>query len=204
MLDDRSYPPQRAVLARRPVTVMTTHVLFIQGGGDGAYDEDAALVGSLRRGLGEEYRVHAPRMPDEAEPRSGPWKKAIADALADLTERIVIVGHSLGGSILLQYLAEKRGAPSIDGVFLLAAPSRDEADWDFEDLGLPDDLGARLGSVPRIFLYHARDDGIVPFRHLALHAARLPRAIVRAIDDGGHQFGNDLGMVARDIRSPAA
>jgi len=55
-------------------------------------------------------------------------------------------------------------------------------------------------SIPQIFLYHNRDDEIVPFRHLALHATRLPRAIVREGNRGGHQFGNDLVNVASDMR----
>ena len=43
-----------------------TDVLFVQGGGQGAYNEDAALAASLERALGGEYEVHFPRMPDEA------------------------------------------------------------------------------------------------------------------------------------------
>ena len=34
-----------------------TDVLFVQGGGKGAYDEDAALAASLERALGGEYDV---------------------------------------------------------------------------------------------------------------------------------------------------
>jgi len=67
---------------------------------------------------------------------------------------------------------------------------------------LPDDLAARLLGIPRTFLYHSRDDQVVPFAHLALHAARLPRATVRESDGRGHQFGNDLSDVARDIDLP--
>jgi hypothetical protein len=66
---------------------------------------------------------------------------------------------------------------------------------------LPEDVAAKLASIPRIFLYHSRDDAIVPFAHLALYAAQLPHATIRAFDGRGHQFGNDLAEVAEDIRS---
>jgi hypothetical protein len=64
---------------------------------------------------------------------------------------------------------------------------------------LPSDIATKLSRIPRIFLYQSRDDEIVPFDHLALHAARLPQAMARVSDGRGHQFGNDLADVARDI-----
>jgi hypothetical protein len=83
---------------------------------------------------------------------------------------------------------------------LLAAPSWDEDRWNFDDLKLPRDVARRLAPIARIFFYHCRDDDTVPFAHLALHAARIPRAITRAFDQGGHQFGSHLTSVARDIQ----
>jgi predicted alpha/beta hydrolase family esterase len=105
---------------------------------------------------------------------------------------------------VLKYLAEEEVKIPIAGLFLLAAPSWAEDQWNFEDLKLPRDIAQRLASIPRIYLYHSRDDAVVPFAHLALHAARLPQATVRAVEGRGHQFGNDLTDIARDIRSKDA
>ncbi|HET7062704.1 MAG TPA: alpha/beta fold hydrolase [Rudaea sp.] len=176
-------------------------MLFVQGGGKGAHDEDAALAASLQRALGGEYEVHFPRMPDEPDPNVTSWKGKISAELSRLRGQVLLVGHSIGGSIVLKYLAEEEIKIRIGGLFLLAAPSRDEDQWNFEDLKLPRNIAERLASIPRIFLYHSRDDVVVPFAHLALHAARLPQATIRAVDGRGHQFGNDLTDVARDIRS---
>jgi predicted alpha/beta hydrolase family esterase len=181
-----------------------THVLFIQGGGAGAHDEDAALAASLRQELGAGYDVHFPRMPDEGEPAVGPWKRKISEELSRLKGPIVLVAHSVGGSILLRYLAEESVDGPIVGLFLLAVPSWDENRWNFDDLKLPVNLADRLASIPRIFLYHCRDDEGVPFAHLALHRGRLPTATIREVARGGHQFGNDLAEVARDIRANQA
>jgi serine hydrolase len=177
-----------------------TFVLFIQGGGAGAHDEDAVLAQSLQRALGKEYDVRFPQMPDESKPDTKTWKTKITRELEDLDGSIILVGHSVGGSTLLKYLSEGNIVKPIAGLFLLAAPSWDEDNWNFDDLKLPRDLEAKLSRIPQIFLYHNRDDEIVPFRHLALHAARLPRAIVRESNRGGHQFANDLANVASDIR----
>jgi hypothetical protein len=52
-----------------------------------------------------------------------------------------------------------------------------------------------------LFLYHGADDGIVPVRHLELYAEAIPRAFIRRLAGNDHQLNNDLGAVARDIRS---
>ena len=177
----------------------TTCVLFIQGGGEGAYHEDAPLADSLKAALGAEYDVRYPQMPGEDDPNVESWKRKIASQLSRTHGKVVLVAHSVGGSILLRHLAEEKVEQPIAGLFLLAAPSWDEHNWNFDDLKLPSDLAARLARVPRIFLYHCRDDEVVPFAHLALHADRISRAVIRAFDSGGHQFDNDLSRVAADI-----
>ena len=180
---------------------MRTHVLFIQGGGEGAHEEDALLAASLQTALGAQFDVRYPQMPRESEPDMQTWKAKIATELETLGDEVILVGHSVGGTVLLKYLSEEKVEKPIAGLFLLAAPSWDEENWNFDDLRLPRDLAARLSSIPRIFLYHNRDDQIVPFSHLALHAARLPHAVVSESERRGHQFDNDLANVANDIRS---
>jgi predicted alpha/beta hydrolase family esterase len=179
---------------------MKKYVLFIQGGGQGAHDEDAVLAASLQKALGAEYDVRYPQMPNEASPEMQAWKARIATELGALDGQVILVGHSVGGSALLKYLSAEHVGKPIAGLYLLAAPSWDDEHWDFDDLRLPRDIAAKLARIPRIFFYHSRDDDVVPFAHLALHAARLPQATIRESDGRGHQFGNDLVDVARDIR----
>ena len=182
----------------------TTCVLFIQGGGKGAHSVDAPLADSLQRALGPKYDLRFPRMPDEADPNVPSWKQKISSELSRIPGKVILAAHSVGGSILLKYLSEETVEKPIAGLFVLAAPSWDEDRWNFDDLKLPRDIAERLANIPRLFFYHCRDDDAVPFAHLALHGARLPRAVMRAIDSGGHQFGNDLRGVATDIRGDDA
>ena len=178
----------------------TTCILFIQGGGKDAHSEDAPLADSLKRALGSKYDVRFPRMPDEADPDIASWKEKISSEVSRISAELVLVAHSIGGSMLLRYLSEERVEKPVAGLFLLAAPSWDEDRWNFDDLKLPRDVAEKLSRIPRIFFYHCRDDDVVPFTHLALHSARIPRAVARVVDSGGHQFGNDLAGVALDIR----
>lgn len=181
-----------------------SQVLFIQGGGAGAHAAGAPLAASLQQALGAGCEVRFPRMHGEADPSLVPWKRQIAAELAKLQGRVTLVGHSLGGSLLLSYLAEHVPPLPVDALVLLAAPAWDGEKWAFDELVLPDDLADRLGAIPRLSLYHCRDDEVVPFAHLALHARRLPRAAACAFAQGGHQFGHDLRVIAAEIRAGEA
>lgn len=184
-------------------TLVRTPVLFIHGAGKGAYEEDGLLVASLREALGSDYAVRYPRMVNEANPDYDAWKAQIARELEGLEGEVILVGHSFGGSTLLGYLCEERVEKPIAAVVALAAPYWGaDADWDWDAGRLPEDAAARLAGIPRILLYHCRDDEIVPFRHLAHYAASLPRAMIREVEAGGHQFANNLTAVAEDLAGP--
>ncbi len=178
-------------------------ILFVQGAGAGAYEADRLLAESLRRELGADYAVRYPEMPDESNSPYERWRERIAEEFASMGNRPVLVGHSVGASHLLKALTEIAVEKPVAGVFLLETPFWGGGGWryeGYEQLELRAEASAALPAGP-LFLYHARDDEIVPFDHLALYARLLPQATAREIDEGGHQLGNDLAVVAEDIRS---
>jgi serine hydrolase len=176
-----------------------TQVLFVHGAGGEAYATDGNLVRSLRRGLGPDFEVHYPKMPGGEAPEYRAWSGLLSCELGASNSAVILVGHSLGGSILLKHLSEERVEHTIAGVFLIAAPYWGTVDWKVAEFELREDFPAALPEDVPIFLYHSRDDEVVPFAHLALYAGRLPRASVREFDDRGHQLGDDLSEVADDI-----
>jgi serine hydrolase len=183
---------------------VTKHVLFIQGTGQGAHEEDKALVESLMAALGPEYVVHYPVMPNDGDAPYTQWKQHIESALASIPGPVILVGHSVGASVLMKRVSESKVEQPIAGMFLLATPFWGGDGWlyeGYEDLALPHGFAARLPQGVSIFLYHCRDDATVPFAHLALYAHVLPRATVRARAAGGHQLNNDLSEVAQDIKT---
>ena len=181
---------------------MGTVVLFVHGAGEGAYEEDGLLVASLRDALGASYEVRYPRMPLEDSAHYSDWTARIASALPPRGNGVVLVGHSVGGSVLLRYLCEEPVEASVTGLFVIAAPLL----WVRTTIGIgmrrvcrEATPAAKRATVPRIFMYHSRDDEVVPFSHLALYSAKLPQATIRPVDVGGHQGLNDLADVANDI-----
>ena len=121
-------------------------------------------------------------MPRESNPEMQTWKAQIARELEALDGSVILVGHSVGGAALLKYLAEENVEKPIAGVFLLATPSRDKENWNFDDLKLPRDLAAKLSRIPKIFLYHNRDRSLIwRFMLRDYRAPRYVKAIVVAI-----------------------
>jgi predicted alpha/beta hydrolase family esterase len=181
---------------------MKKQILFIQGAGEGAYEEDGLLVASLQDALGSAYNVHYPKIHNEGDIEYAGWKAQIDSELATLEDEIILVGHSVGASVLLKYFSEERVEKSLAGLFLIAAPYWGADDfWKWDEARLPQDIAGELASIPRLFFYHSRDDETVPFAHLALYAEKFPGATSRKFDGRGHQFNNDLSEVAKDIAS---
>jgi predicted alpha/beta hydrolase family esterase len=180
---------------------MKKQVLFIQGAGEGAYEEDEKLAASLQGVLGAEYDVIYPKMPEEENSGYEAWKAQISKQLATLDGNVILVGHSVGSSMLLKYLSEENVETSIAGIFLIAAPYWGTGGWQVDEFTLDEGNASKLLNGFPIFFYHSRDDDVVPFAHLAMHAEKFPQGTIREFDGRGHQFNNDLSEVATDIKS---
>jgi predicted alpha/beta hydrolase family esterase len=179
---------------------MKQQILFVQGGGKGTHDEwDGKLVDSLVRALGAQYEVRYPRMPDEADPGYERWKAALMDEITALDDGAILVGHSIGGTILINVLAEQKLRKPA-AVFLIAAPYVGQDGWPSNDIAAMTDLGSRLPKGLPIYLYHGDADESVPFAHLGLHAKAIPHAAVRPLKGRDHQINDNMSEVARDIK----
>jgi predicted alpha/beta hydrolase family esterase len=174
---------------------MSSRILFVQGGGAGTHDEwDNKLVESIERHLG--LGVRYPRMPNEDDPSVAAWKPALILELDELGDRAIVVGHSVGGAILVEVLAEQRR--TVAALCLISTPFIGEGGWPSDEIVARADLADRLPS--KVFLYHGTADETVPVAHAQLYARALPQATVRVLPGRDHQLNNDLTEVADDIR----
>jgi predicted alpha/beta hydrolase family esterase len=180
---------------------MKKQVLFIQGGGDNGYEADAKMVDSLKTALGIDYEVRYPKLQSNDSASDFGWPGQIGKEIHDSKQGLIVAGHSLGASLILKYLSETKIENKISGIFLIATAwwSGDE-DW-VQGLKLRNDFPGKLPSDIPLFLYHTMDDEEVPFAHLALYRQKLPQATIRQIKKGGHQFNNDLKLIATDIKN---
>lgn len=177
-------------------------ILFVQGAGEGVHDRwDNTLVESLRRHLGSDYEIRYPPMPNEADPEVESWGLALEHEIATLHGGAVVVGHSVGGAILINRLAERAPAIELGAIVLIAAPFVGPGGWTSDDINVHPDIAARLPQGVPVLLYHGDADTIVPVAHLGLYAAAIPHAHVRQLAGRDHQLDGNLSEVANDIRA---
>lgn len=177
--------------------VLFAHSAGAQGGpGQGSFD----MVSSLKTALGKEYEVHYPIIDDPEAPTYAMWKKIFESEFKKVTQPVILIGHSLGGSTFLKYLSEEQPHISISGLFLVAIPHWGENGWDVDDFVLKENFEKSLVQVPEPYLYHSKHDEIVPFRHLDFYRKAFKGAKVRELDGTDHAFEKGLPELVSDIQ----
>ena len=183
---------------------MSHDVLFIHSAGAQSDGQgSSALVSHLRQHLAPAYSVMCPAMPDPDKPSYGRWKHELDRILAGRPSTPILVGHSLGGSVLLKYLSEQVAEIRVAGLFVVAAPWWGAGGWDADEFILKPDFARTLPTGLRIHLYQGRNDDVVDASHVLRYAEALPQATVRWLDGGGHTFDDGLPVLADDIRALA-
>jgi predicted alpha/beta hydrolase family esterase len=139
-------------------------------------------------------------MPDEDNPHYQSWSRAILEAMTSLDDGSVVVGHSIGGTILIHLLATETLPRKLSAVYLVATPYIGPGGWPSDDdIGPMTDLGTRLPQGLAVYLYHGDEDDTAPVAHVDLYARAIPHAKVRRLKGRDHQLNDDLSEVARDI-----
>jgi len=180
---------------------MKRQVLFVQGAGERVHDEwDDKLVASLTTKLGPSYEIRYPRMPDEDDPSYTTWTAALQKELAVLDDGAILVGHSLGGTFLINALAERPSEREFGAIFLIAAPFVGEGGWQSDDWTPPRELAGQLPRGVAIYLYHGLADATVPVSHAELYARAIPGVHLRRLPGRDHQLNNDLSEIAAAIK----
>jgi predicted alpha/beta hydrolase family esterase len=183
---------------------MKHQLLFIQGGGERVLDEwDDKLVESLRRELGPSYEIRYPRMPNEDDPNYARWSVALQKEFADLNDGSIVVGHSIGATILINVLAEHAPKRTFGAIFLIAAPFVGDGGWPADDWEPQREIARKIPSGVPVYIFHGLADDTAPVSHAELYARAIPQAHVVRLPGRDHQLNNDLREIAATIRSLA-
>jgi predicted alpha/beta hydrolase family esterase len=179
-------------------TVLFVHSSGPQGPGEGS----EPFVRRLREELGGEFEVLFPVMPGtEEDPHYEPWRDALSVELDRLDGKVIVLGHSLGGSVALKYGGELGYDENVAGLVTAAAPYWGTSDWE-KEWALPEDWPAEGARMPPTVLFHSRDDEESPFSSLELYAARLPEARTHPLDGNGHLYDRgDLSEILAAVSS---
>lgn len=184
---------------------MVIDVLFVHSAGSQQGDEGSApFVRYLRDALGDAFRLASPAMPSPDDPAYLAWQRELTKRLDSTPTPLLLVGHSLGASVLLKHLSEDDRPVAARGLFLVATPYWGQQDWDASQFALRDDFADFLPDTLAIHFYQSEDDDVVPMEHLARYAAQVPQATFTRVAQGGHVFREGLDVLVRDMQSVAA
>lgn len=184
---------------------MKRQLLFVQGGGAWVHDEwDNKLVESLTRELGPSYEIRYPRMPNEDEPSYAAWRDVLQKEFASLNDGAIVVGHSIGGTILINVLAEHSPERQLGAIFLIAAPFVGDGGWQPDDWQPQRAIGRKIPDGVPIYVYHGLADDTAPPSHADLYAHAIPQADVYRLPGRDHQLNNDLREIAEVIKAMSA
>ncbi|MDB5195351.1 MAG: hypothetical protein JWO84_535 [Parcubacteria group bacterium] len=156
---------------------------------------------SLAEKLGDKWDVHLPQMPSKFNAKYLEWSIWFEKVIPYLRDEIILIGHSLGGIFLAKYLAEHELPIRVKATFLIAAPfdTRD-TDYTLSDFTLSA-LEPLTKHAGKLYLYHSKDDPVVPFSAFEAYRELLPTATTRVFEDRGHFMQESLPEILEDIRS---
>lgn len=154
----------------------------------------------LRQKLGPEYEVIIPAMPNKWNAQYEAWNIWFEKLFPFLNDEVILAGHSMGATFLAKYLSENKFPRKIEGVFLVSgvlennfAPGESLLSFTPpEKLDLQSD---------KVFLYHSKDDQVVPFAELGKFQKALPDAKVRIFENLGHLNQEDFPELVEDIKT---
>jgi uncharacterized protein len=156
---------------------------------------------SLRKSLGRNFDVLLLKMPNPTNAKYKEWEIVFRKIAPKLKNNVVLVGHSLGGIFLAKYLSEHKFPKKIKATFLLAAPYDDKGmDESLGDFKLPKNFKKFEKQGGSIFLYHSKDDRIVPFGHVKKYKEGLPEAVVRVFKKKGHFNQETFPELVRNLK----
>lgn len=171
-------------------------------------DKDKRWSGQyLDKKLGNSFEIIRPRMPLQDKAKYQEWKIMLERYLPKLRNNVILIGGSLGGIFLAQYLSENKFPKKILSVYLVCPP--------YDNTLMGDDLvgGFRLKSdlsrleknCQHLNLLFSKNDDVIPVSHAQKYARKLKHAnIVVYQHIKGHfmisEFPEIVKMIKNDLK----
>ncbi len=156
---------------------------------------------SLQAVLGDTFDVLIPIMPNNMNARYYEWKIWFDRIVQLLDKEIILIGHSVGGIFLMQYLSDNTIPIKIRATILLAAPFVTKDSDTLVDFHIDPKLPGVESQLGRIVIYHSIDDAIVPVSHARLYMEALPSAEFHILEECAHLNNPEFPEIIETIRS---
>ncbi|ETZ22198.1 alpha/beta fold hydrolase [Pedobacter sp. V48] len=182
---------------------MSYEILFIQGAGNVSTSQEQVIIDALRSNLGDKFTITYPPMPDTDHPAFLDWEAVLATSLNSLSGKVILLGHSLGGSIILKYFTRQPVPEKVIGMILFGVPYWKDQNWDVSEYAIEDDLLGKLSTLDNIYFYHSLDDEVIPNQQFKSYRKLIPRGHWRVLSGVDHSYHGAIPDMINDIQDLA-
>lgn len=164
----------------------------------------------LEWSLSEKFDSFAPLMPNKQSSDYDAWKiwfeKIFQYVNPDSSIKLILIGQSLGAAFLVRYLSENSMPKKVDQLHLVSTMVDDLDHLGEQIINFKPDLDKIPNvekKVNKIFMYHSKDDNLVPFEQSLIVKKYLPKAEFLEFEDRGHfaqpAFIELLEMITKNL-----
>ncbi len=137
-----------------------------------------------------------PQMPNEVNAQYNEWEVYFEKVIPYLQDKVVLIGHSLGGTFLLKYLATHE--LPVQASVHLVAPSFGVLHTSFD---VTENLSIISSRVRSCTVHHSTDDMVVPYQESKEGVLHIHGAQLRTYTDRGHFLGESFPELINEIAS---
>lgn len=157
--------------------------------------------------LSKDYEVFLPQMPNKLNADYLAWKIWFEKYLEFMDDQIplILIGHSLGGIFLTKYLSENiLENYNFKQLHLVSSPFSDSDLTGGEILGnfsfKESFLENIVNQVRNIFIYHSKDDFVVPYNHGVKLNEKLNNSKLISFENMGHLNQEEFFELVENIK----
>lgn len=161
----------------------------------------------LEKKLKNKFEIIRPRMPLSDNAKYRDWEILFERYIPLLRKDYILIGSSLGGIFLAQYLSENKMPKKALSVYLVCAPF--DGDLTSEDLvggfKLKKDLSLLEENCKNLYVMFSEDDDVVPVSHSEKYRSKLEKAHILIYKDKvGHftvpKFPEIIKLIKQDTK----
>ncbi len=114
---------------------------------------------------------------------------------------MILIGQSLGVIFLIKYLSENKMPVKISATHIVAAPFSEKIQGrSLADFKLLKSINKFSKQAAEIYLYHSKDDKVVPYKSVLKYKKLLPNAKLIILKKRGHVMDEKFPEIIKNIK----
>jgi predicted alpha/beta hydrolase family esterase len=178
---------------------MNYQILFIQGAGNLTTEQEQVIVDGLSSKLGNGLKIILPPIEGADDPTYRAWDDALTTNLNKLSGNVILLGHSLGGSVILKHFSMAQVPEKVIGMILFGVPYWKDQNWDVSEYEIQDEFVGKLRELNNVHFYHSTDDEVIPEQHFNAYQKLIPQAHWRVLSGMDHSYHGAVPFMVEDI-----